>query len=153
NGAIARQTPSVFICPSDNHNGRMGTRANTAGANEYGVMNYKGVAGSNWAWGNWPTASTPFEITKWGDSNGDLFGQGGNGLIQPGRPAARPSANKLADAVDGTSNTLMIGETVPRWCTHTWWWWSNGTTGTTAIPPNAIDPTCPQYNTANSKVQ
>jgi len=153
NGWVARQTPSVLICPSDNANGKMASRANTGGGNEYGVANYKGVAGSNWAWGTWITNVAPFSLTKWGNSNGDLFGQGGNGLIQPGRPAARPSANKLADASDGTSNTLMIGEAVPRWCTHSWWWWSNASTGTTAIPPNALDPTCPQYNAANSKVQ
>jgi prepilin-type processing-associated H-X9-DG protein len=30
----------------------------------------------------------------------------------------------------------MIGEAVPRWCTHTWWYWFNGTTATTAVPLN-----------------
>jgi prepilin-type N-terminal cleavage/methylation domain-containing protein len=153
NAAIARESLSVLTCPSDTHNGRLGTRANSSnGGFEYGVTNYKGVAGANWAWGTWIVNTGVHATTKWGVS-GDPFGQGGNGMIQPGRPAARPSAFRIADVTDGTSNTFMIGEAVPRWCTHTWWWWSNASTATVAIPPNAIDPACPQYNIANTREQ
>ena len=70
NGAIARQTFPALVCPSDNHNGRMGSRANaSAAAHEYGVMNYKGVAGANWNQGQFAMAAgNPYLTTKWGSS-------------------------------------------------------------------------------------
>ena len=151
NGSIATQQIAILRCPSDTHNGRLNSRANIRNV-DYGVMNYKGVLGANWTWGTWIVNTGVHATTKWGVS-GDPFGHGGNGMIQPGRNAARPSAFNLAEVSDGTSNTFMLGEAVPRWCTHTWWWYPNGSTATCAIPPNAVDPTCPQYLATNTKIQ
>ena len=160
--AIAYQAIPALICPSDNHPGRLAlNRANVANV-EWGVTNYKGVGGSNWQWGGFPTnaAGSVWLITKWGNS-GDMI-NAGNGIFFPGRlhdtavappKAVRPASARMGDITDGTSNTLMIGEAVPQWCTHTWWWWHNAVTGTTAIPPNALDTTCGNYNAANSKEQ
>jgi prepilin-type processing-associated H-X9-DG protein len=156
NAKIAWQAIPAFICPSDSHNGRMNNRANSAnGAWEYGVTNYKGVAGANWGWGTYTQTSGPFLNTKWGVTNNGL--DRGNGIFfrgHGGAPFTVVSSSKLADVSDGTSNTLMIGEAVPRWTTHTWWWYFNGSTATAAIPPNAPAPNCGgTWAATNSKVQ
>jgi hypothetical protein len=111
----------------------------------WGVNNYKGVAGSNWTHSgtNFPTVTPPanaplgtpnFNSTPWGNSGDGL--DTGNGIFYRGANATRPCSTKMAAVTDGTSNTLMIGEAIPRWCTHTWWWFFNGATATTAIPLN-----------------
>ncbi len=38
--------------------------------------------------------------------------------------------------MDGTSNTLMVGEDLPEYVEWNAWWYSNGAIGTTAIPLN-----------------
>ncbi len=56
NNSIAKTAIPALICPSDSHNGTMNTRANAPVApcgGNFGVNNYKGVAGANWAWGTW----------------------------------------------------------------------------------------------------
>ncbi len=163
NGAIAHQAIPTLICPSDSHNGKMTSRANHgwAGNNpELGVTNYKGVAGANWEHGAYqslPAAAgepaNPHTSTKWGQTGNGL--DRGNGIFFRAHGAAPftvVSASKMSDISDGTSNTLMIGESVPRWCTHTWWWWFNGVTATCGIPPNADPTSCPSYNVNNSKI-
>jgi len=42
----------------------------------------------------------------------------------------------MGDIDDGTANTFIVGEAVPRWCNHTWWWWFNGSTATCGVPLN-----------------
>ncbi len=143
NAFVARTVVPTYLCPSDglNNRGRLATRANRSG--EWAVNNYKGVLGSNWAWGSFPTVTPPagstavnFNSTQWGNTNDGL--DAGNGIFFRGGRADinRQSATPMAAVIDGTSNTLMIGEAIPRWCTHTWWWWFNGTTATTAVPLN-----------------
>ncbi|MGE0757018.1 MAG: DUF1559 domain-containing protein [Pirellulaceae bacterium] len=148
NAAVARTVVPAYICPSDGlHNrGRLASRANrSSGVNpEYAINNYKGVCGANWNQGNFRSDAQPaagsgipdFANTVWGRSGDGL--DAGNGIFFRGGRAdiGRESATQIAQVSDGTSNTLMIGEAVPRWCTHTWWWWFNGTTGTVAIPLN-----------------
>lgn len=136
NAWVAQQALPALLCPSDGSTlgGKMASRANIAGT--WGVNNYKGVAGANWAWGIYkvvppsPLANTPF-----GASSDGL--NAGNGIFFRGGTVGRPCNTKMAQITDGTSNTLMIGEAVPRWCTHSWWYWFNGTTATAAIPLNA----------------
>lgn len=145
NRFVARTVIPSFLCPSDalSQGGRMASRANRSG--EFGINNYKGVSGSNWAWGIYRTSVAPvagsgipdFRNTKWGLSNDGL--DRGNGIFWRGGRAAlnEQGLTRIAEVTDGTSNSLMIGEAIPRWCTHTWWYHFNGTTGTTAIPLNA----------------
>lgn len=146
NAYVARTTIETFRCPSDGISPRtvLGNRANrSSGSKQWALNNYRGVCGSNWAWGSFPTATPPagsglpnFNYTQWGVTQDGL--DAGNGIFYRGGRAdiRRECSTSIASVIDGTSNTLMIGETIPAWCTHTWWWWFNGTTGTTAIPMN-----------------
>ncbi len=149
NAFVARTVIPTYLCPSDglNNQGRLGTRANRNALPrpQWAVNNYKGVCGANWQWGNFRTNARPpqgsglpdFANTQWGRSGNGL--DRGNGIFFRGGRAHvnEVSATPIAAVTDGTSNTFMIGEAIPRWCTHTWWWWFNGTTATCAIPLNA----------------
>ena len=146
NAFAARTVIPTYLCPSDglNNRGLMERRQNAPNSGKiWAVNNYKGVCGSNWAWGAFPTATPQagsnlpnFNSTRWGNSQDGL--DAGNGIFYRGGRADinRESCTPMAHIQDGTSNTLMIGEAIPRWCTHTWWWWFNGTTATTAVPLN-----------------
>lgn len=134
NPFVARQVISTFICPSDGENqgGVMGSRANRSGS--WAVNNYKGVLGANWQWGNFQVVPpSPLANTEWGASGQGLDYPNGLFCRCYGRVVIRTAAN----VTDGFSNTFMIGEAVPRWCTHTWWFHFNGVTATCAIPLNA----------------
>ena len=136
NAYVAKQVIPTFLCPSDGENdgGVMGNRANRSGS--WAVNNYKGVAGANWAWGNFQVQPPdPLANTEWGPTGDGL--NAGNGIFFRGQAAGRPCATRLASITDGLSNTFMIGEAVPRWCTHTWWFHFNAVTATCAIPLNA----------------
>jgi hypothetical protein len=148
NAYVARTVIPGFLCPSDglNNKGILGSRANrSSGGKQWAVNNYKGVCGSNWNTGAFRSDARPpqgsnlpdFANTQWGRTGDGL--DAGNGIFYRGGRADinRQSATPIAAVTDGTSNTLMIGEAIPRWCTHTWWWWFNGTTATCAIPLNA----------------
>lgn len=135
---VAQQKISAYLCPSDGNNngGIMASRANVGGS--WAVNNYKGVAGANWAWGAYPSPAffnnSPFGVTNNGlDLGNGIFFRGG-GVVNG---TNRSSATMMAGITDGTSNTLMVGEAVPRWCTHTWWFWFNGSTATCSVPLNA----------------
>jgi type II secretory pathway pseudopilin PulG len=155
---VAQTVVPGFLCPSDglNRKGRMDGRANRSGT--FAVNNYKGVCGANWAWGAFRTDAAPtqgsglpdFRNTQWGLTGDGL--DAGNGIFYRGGRAdiLREAATPIAAITDGTSNTLMIGEAIPAWCTHTWWYHFNGVTGTTAIPlnPKAQLSTCQTGNKA-----
>jgi prepilin-type N-terminal cleavage/methylation domain-containing protein len=134
NAFVAKQIIPAFLCPSDGENrgGRMASRANFG--HEWAVNNYKGVAGANWCWGAFqvhagPHASGPHGVTCDGlDRGNGIFFRSAGGY---------EARHTMATISDGTSNTLMVGEAVPRWCTHSWWWWFNGVTATAAVPLNA----------------
>jgi prepilin-type N-terminal cleavage/methylation domain-containing protein len=103
------------------------------------ITNYKGVCGSNWGagWGDgrwspgWVTASTG------SDQNGL---DNGNGVLWRSNGTAGKKYTLLSIS-DGTSNTFMIGESLPSKCQWTGAWvYSNNASGTCAIYPNATQP-------------
>jgi prepilin-type processing-associated H-X9-DG protein len=121
----------------------MNDRANCSGT-LWAVTSYKAVAGGNWESGDWvltvDPATSPTDpkrrFTNW------KWSLASNGLDRGDGVICRNSDNQLrnyigiAEIRDGTSNTLAVGEAVPRWSTHTWWYWFNGSTGTCGIPIN-----------------
>ncbi len=139
-------------CPSDPKLGqtRWTDRADIGGGiggSGCAISNYKGVAGSNWEWGNalwnpgWAPAGgvlNPAATQQGLDAgNGVLFrsnGPGAAGNIAGGKDFSW----RLTAITDGTSSTFMLGEDIPQfsqWCGC--WAYANNTTGTTAIYLNA----------------
>lgn len=134
NLAIAMTPVSVFICPSDTHPGVMMNRANEHRNDIYwAVNNYKGVAGSNWCWGQWPVRTGVHAETKWGVLCNGM--ERGNGMFFFGN--MNPCRTRISEILDGASNTFALGEAVPAWSNHTWWFHANGASATCAIPLNA----------------
>ena len=91
-----------FICPSD-PNGPLlrESTSYTTGSTNVSVTNYKGVMGSHWNWG----AYLNVVITPW---CGDAFVDN-NGLFSI---FSNYKPKKISQIVDGTSNTIFIGEAV-----------------------------------------
>jgi prepilin-type N-terminal cleavage/methylation domain-containing protein len=134
----------VLNCPSDDswNNGMDAGRANTGGYN-CGLTDYKGVCGSNWAWGSFPN------VGPTGNNNGLDVGDGmffrSDGM--EGANTSPSSRSTFASVVDGLSNTYMIGEDLPGKNLHCGWPNANYSTGTCAIPlNNGLNPTDPGYN-------
>lgn len=133
NAAVARTIVPSYRCPSDGlSDPRMNGRANRTGDKELAVNNYKGVAGSNWAWGNFQVTTAPFAGTRWGLQTNGL--DRGNGMMMRGH--LFNNQTEFRHVTDGLSNTFMVGEAIPAFCTHTWWYWYNGSTATAAVPLN-----------------
>ncbi len=141
---VAWQSIPAFQCPSDGgHEGKLdlgrANYRNPRADRTWGVNNYKGCAGSNWQWGNFrvqPTnaATAPWYSTPYGNTGNGL--DRGNGILFRNNNPTAPVSVKMASVTDGTANTFLIGEALPRYCTHTWWWHANGVTATTAVPLN-----------------
>jgi len=113
-----------FLCPSDNSSAQARTdRANTGGY-ACGMTNYRGVSGSNWAWGSYTNTGPS------GNSNGL---DAGDGMFYRADDARRLRLEQMSD---GTSNILMIGEDIPGINQHCGWPNSNYANGTCSIPLN-----------------
>jgi prepilin-type N-terminal cleavage/methylation domain-containing protein len=131
---------NAIRCPSD-----IVDKLSTRGANGFNggggsaVTNYKGVSGSNWAWGG-------FNISQPGGSNHGL--DRGNGMfdrlmVYPQNPNhGSTNTTRMAELRDGTSTTFMIGESSNDIGNHSGGSWThyNHTTGTCAIPLNYRQP-------------
>jgi prepilin-type N-terminal cleavage/methylation domain-containing protein/prepilin-type processing-associated H-X9-DG protein len=139
----------TFLCPSDTAiNGNPRNDEANIGTNfpsstppvSVGLTNYKGVCGSNWAWGSYPN-------TVNGNNNGL---DNGNGIFYrtdgvPGTGGHGPL--KMTAISDGTSSTFMIGEDIPSLNVHCDWPFFNHAVGTCAIPlNNAMKAGQPGYN-------
>jgi prepilin-type N-terminal cleavage/methylation domain-containing protein/prepilin-type processing-associated H-X9-DG protein len=128
--AVHATIVKTYLCPSDGDSNKAFTdgRGNGSAAAGCGPTNYKGVAGSNWAWGNYPNVGPS------GNNNGLDVGDGffwrSDGLTAQG----------LASVTDGLSNTFMVGEDLPSRNVHCGWPRSNYATGTCAIPLNTSLP-------------
>ena len=118
-----------LLCPSS---GDMNTPAtdwpNIPGVS-MSITNYRGVCGSNWAWGNFVVGDP---------SSGNTNGlDAGNGIFY------RSDGNRkltLIGVTDGTSNTFMIGESMHNYDQHCGGWaYPNYVTATCAIPLNYND--------------
>ena len=140
----------MLRCPSDPTYGQtlwtdradIGGGPNGAGC---AISNYKGVAGSNWQWGNalfnpgWAPGAGVNGASQQGldAGNGVIWrsnGPGASGNIAGGVEYSW----SLVNITDGTSNTFMLGEDLPKdsqWCGC--WAYANNTTGTVAIYLNA----------------
>jgi prepilin-type N-terminal cleavage/methylation domain-containing protein/prepilin-type processing-associated H-X9-DG protein len=141
NGKRIRQINLVAVkCPSDVSpelapNVNNGFSANGGSA----VTSYKGVTGSNWAWGG-------LNINTPGGSNNGL--NRGNGVFDRRMIEAQlnlwnadSAVRAFRDITDGTANTLMIGESSNFYSNHTGCWlFFNHTVGTCAWPPNYKNP-------------
>jgi len=151
---VAQQRIALYRCPSDTTPTSLPSRAQRASNNQqYAVTSYKGVAGSNWAWGSFSTLNdTYFGTDPYFKNNGNGIGNG-NGVLFAGYLGQAPApltnqygvpCNTLVAAIkDGLSNTFMIGESVGSFTSHNWWFWFNGSVATTAIPLN-VGPVCDQ---------
>lgn len=126
---------TVFVCPSD----PAGTREveNTTyitGNTTCAISNYKGVMGSDWNWGTYTN-----NVVALGDAFTD-----NNGLLYT---LDYRDCKKMSRITDGTSNTIVIGETV---CNKNFatdgagapgnnWMNAASTCATTAVPMNRFN--------------
>jgi prepilin-type N-terminal cleavage/methylation domain-containing protein len=126
----------AYICPSDAMSNRPLTdRANGSTARGTGPTNYKGVAGSNWAWGSFTNAGPSGDANGLDNGDGFFFRSDGQ----------KPKT--LAGISDGLSNTFMVGEDLPARNAHCGWTRANYSTGTCAIPlNNAMQAGQPGFN-------
>ncbi len=138
----ALKTPiKTLLCPSDlpfNSAGQpafVRTDAADLSGTPVAITNYKGSSGANWGKDGWPGESdysTPYRNLG---QNGSYNGlENGDGIFW--RADYRKGRMKWSKIVDGTSNTIMIGEDVPELILWNAWSYSNGAIGTCAIPPN-----------------
>jgi prepilin-type N-terminal cleavage/methylation domain-containing protein len=147
---IAQQRISLYRCPSDTTPNLLAFRTNRTTSQQYAVTSYKGVSGSNWAWGNFrTTGDTYFGSDPYFKKNANGIGNG-NGVFFAGYLGSAPGLTNafgvpcntlVAQIKDGLSNTVMIGESVGAYTDHNWWFWFNGSVATVAIPLNA-PPSC-----------
>ncbi len=149
---VAQQRVALFRCPSDTTPNILAERGDRLSNNQqYAPTSYKGVSGSNWAWGVYATTGNPnFNSDPFLANNGNSFGNG-NGIFFAGytgfapapantRPGV-PCNTLIASIKDGLSNTMMVGESIGTYTQDNWWFWFRGSVGTTAIPLNAA-PVC-----------
>jgi len=132
---VTAQQIKLFICPSDQvvknpWTDRANLTPGTADAGQVnaGHTNYKGVSGSNWAWGTYVVNDAKYGADGL---------QSGNGLFYR-TDNRRPL--RLDQIADGASNTLMVGEDIPESNAHCSWPYANNAVGTCAIPLNNYPP-------------
>jgi prepilin-type N-terminal cleavage/methylation domain-containing protein len=141
-GQIATVVP-VFLCPSDPQGSReTNNNSYITGNIVCAVNNYKGVMGSDWNWGTYTN-----NVVAPGDSFTD-----NNGLLYT---LDYRSYKKISKVIDGTSNTIFIGETV---CNKNFaadgtgpgnnWVNAASTCATTAVPINTFSFNAPAASVA-----
>jgi len=126
--AIATRLP-LLRCPSDpDFATDPWTDRSDLGGTPVAMSNYKGVCGANWAWGSYPN-TTAFGNNGLDAGDGWCYRTIGN------NPAPAGKKVTLLSIIDGTSNTFLVGETLPSRDYWTSWCYGNHSTGTCAVPP------------------
>lgn len=139
---IAAMSVAVFRCPSDPYSSQ-GPRldaGNMVGLDfPVGQTNYKGVSGANWGadetqgWGPLDSGTKWPNISKDGSYDGLNHGDGMLYRVDYKSP------RRAGDVTDGLSNTLLLGEALPRYDIYCSWPYANNTYSTCAIPLNQND--------------
>lgn len=128
---------NLFFCSSDTARDKAVRTGNPNSGNfPAAETNYKGVTGSMWCYGSYPFNCPPGPNPVPDPSGGNSCYMG---LDKSDGIFSRADVHfpvRLATIVDGTSNTLMIGEDIPEYDEWNDWWSSNGAIGTCAIPLN-----------------
>lgn len=137
NKAVSSTVVKAYRCPSDGltKNGMI-TTASDGGGTAAGT-NYKANSGANWMW-----TITNTNNVRWPDDGNGL--QHCDGLMcsnaQGGQPIAvsdmLKNSLRLANVLDGTSNTFAVGEAVPVYSNWSWWYNQNAAVATCALPLN-----------------
>jgi hypothetical protein len=98
------------------------------------------VSGANWGTDHYPTSGsfiTPYSNPDPTNSDPNHARNGlewGDGMFW--RSDIRRAPMRFSDILDGSSNTFLIGEDVPKFIKWNAWPYTNGAIGTCAIPPN-----------------
>jgi prepilin-type N-terminal cleavage/methylation domain-containing protein/prepilin-type processing-associated H-X9-DG protein len=130
---LLRTVVAVFHCPSDSSSldGSIATQQWQMLPNATELTNYKGVLGDHGVGGNYTYGGSP---DRHNTNQAD-------GVFYRNMYEDRPG---LRSVTDGTSNTLMIGEDVPRYNYHSAAYYANGTYASCHLPlnymPNPPDP-------------
>jgi len=138
--AVLAMAPGFLACPSDETSPRTRTTSADLGGITVGVTSYKGVSGGNWGADYYPgsvAVSTPYSNANVNESNALDARNGleiGDGLLW--RADIRRGPMRFSDILDGSSNTFLIGEDIPKFINWNAWPYTNGAVGTCAIPPN-----------------
>jgi prepilin-type N-terminal cleavage/methylation domain-containing protein/prepilin-type processing-associated H-X9-DG protein len=141
NSGIANATIKTYLCPSDAAYTAGPQNQNTVYTNNLtlGLTNYRGVMGSNFEWGAYFNPGTgPITTPSWWSVDNDPWANGDGILLA----CSYQKPKRLADILDGTSNTFMVGEDTYNTDTYFGlnWACSIGATATCAIPPNYFHP-------------
>ena len=142
----------LLRCPSDPDVGQIlwSDRADCGGS-ACAISNYKGVCGSNWTWGDarWNPGWRANAPSQQGldSGNGVLWRSSGS---PPQFSGGTQKKITLVSITDGTSNTFMIGESLPSKSLWTGCWaYANGASGTCAIYPNATQTNGQAFSTGD----
>lgn len=133
---VASSVIKSYLCPMDPASDLGPIVQNTIYVDDLltGLTSYKGVMGSNWGWGTYSNAAVgTCCLPEYGMSSDPWVG--GDGVF-PGGGYRCPRT--FASLLDGTSNTLLVGEStyIPgtRWGAD--WAGSVGAGGIASAPPN-----------------
>lgn len=131
---LARPLP-LLRCPSDGSGPTYLDRFDLWGF-VAAATSYKGNSGANWGADCWPRPSRfPTEYANPSATGSYNSAEEGDGLFW--RSDIRTAPLRLTDVLDGTSGTLLLGESLAAKTPWNAWAYSNGAHASAAIPLNA----------------